>query len=220
MAITSAFQVQDADIEFLKGRWHTLTIGYSAESDRDATFTCIVQHYCGRGRVYHNLSHVKALISLYGDLEPAVDDATVSFAIWFHDIIYDTKREDNEEKSAEFAAEALGGLGVRIDIILGIKNLISATKHHAAEQLSAEGRLFLDLDLSILGAPAELYKEYSSAIRQEYGWVPGFMYRRGRRKILNDFSHRSRIFYTEEMYQRFEDQARRNLEDELKYLTR
>jgi predicted metal-dependent HD superfamily phosphohydrolase len=219
MAITNAFQVQDADIEFLRRQRHALTNGFSPETDSNDTFTSIVQNYSRPGRFYHNLSHIKALLSLYEELEPRVDDAAIWFAIWFHDIIYDTRKEDNEEKSAEFAVVALGGLGVPTNVIVGTKKMILATKRHSVEQLSAEGQLFLDLDLSILGAPEELYKEYSRAIRLEYEWVPGFMYRRGRRK-LDSFSQRRRVFYTDEMYLRFEAQARRNVEDELKDLTR
>jgi predicted metal-dependent HD superfamily phosphohydrolase len=55
--------------------------------------------------------------------------------------------------------------------------MIRATKNHGGEHLSTAGQLFLDLDISILGVPSELYNEYSRAIRTEYDWVPWPMYR-------------------------------------------
>jgi len=221
MSSTRSFQVRESDIELLRNRWHALTANYSDdESARDASFRSIVQEYSGAGRAYHNLSHIKALIALCDEFKSTDGHDAVSFAIWYHDVIYDTRKQDNEESSAVLAGKELRSLGVAANTIAEVVEMILATKHHRAVHLSAEGELFLDLDISILGAPSELYREYSLAIRQEYDWVPLPMYREGRSKILNDFLERRRIFYTAQMSMKFEVQARRNLEDELKELAR
>jgi predicted metal-dependent HD superfamily phosphohydrolase len=143
----------------------------------------------------------------------------VYFAIWFHDVIYDTKKTDNEEKSAEFAVEALGGLGVPEQTVAPTREMILATKHHRADDLSWDMKAFLDLDASILGAPEEIYKEYSGAIRKEYSWVPDSLYRDGRMKVLNDFLEREHIYHTEEIRTRCELQARSNIAEEIKTLS-
>jgi len=219
MSSTYSFQVQEPDIQFLRSRWHALTAKYSDDqSARDASFRQIVQEYSGANRAYHNLSHVKALIARYDEFKSGSDCDAVSFAIWYHDLIYDTRRQDNEENSAALARKALGDLRVAIGTIAEAENMIKATKHHRAKHLSADGELFLDLDISILGAPVALYREYSLAIRQEYNWVPSPVYREARSRILRDFLQRRHIFFNEQMSTQFEDQARSNLEGELKEL--
>ena len=79
--------------------------------------------------------------------------------------------------------------------------------------------MFLDMDLSILGAPDAVYREYSKAIKSEYAWVPEFMYRRERRRILAGFLARATVYLTEVMRNRFEMQARINLDQELQALS-
>jgi len=80
-------------------------------------------------------------------------------------------------------------------------------------------KVFLDLDTSILGAPGEIYEEYSRAIRKEYSWVPDVLYREGRMRILNDFLGRERIYHTEEIKANYEAQARHNIAEEIKALS-
>jgi predicted metal-dependent HD superfamily phosphohydrolase len=76
----------------------------------------------------------------------------------------------------------------------------------------------VDIDLSILGAPPETFDAYQEAIREEYSWVPGFLYRRKRKKILRSFLTRDRIFTTDFFFGRYEERARQNLEGAVKTL--
>jgi predicted metal-dependent HD superfamily phosphohydrolase len=80
-------------------------------------------------------------------------------------------------------------------------------------------KAFLDLDTSILGAPEEIYREYSRAIRKEYSWVPDALYREGRMKVLNDFLGRELIYQTEEISAKYEAQARHNIAEEIRSLS-
>jgi predicted metal-dependent HD superfamily phosphohydrolase len=141
------------------------------------------------------------------------------FAIWYHDVIYEAKRSDNEEKSAEFAVEALAELGVPEQTIAVVREMILATKHHRGAGLSWDMKAFLDLDTSILGAPEEIYEEYSRAIRKEYSWVPDFLYRKGRVKVLNDFLEGEHIYHTDEIRAEYELQARDNITAEIRALS-
>jgi predicted metal-dependent HD superfamily phosphohydrolase len=213
------FEVRAEGFEMLRGRWHELTSRYTdSRPARDAAFRSIVQCYSAETRAYHNLSHIKALIHLYDEFKRNAGYDPILFAIWYHDIIYDTRRHDNEDISADFARDALGTLGVPSVIVWEVDQMIRATKRHDSENLSADGELFLDLDISILGASPELYREYGDAIRREYDWVPWPIYRQARSGILRDFLRPQRIFFTEQMSARFDDQARRNIEQELKEL--
>jgi predicted metal-dependent HD superfamily phosphohydrolase len=215
------FQIGRHDQDFLHAQWVSLASQYSPNPALiESLFNSIVEHYSASERAYHNLSHIQSLLALSESLMGKVQNRdSFYFAIWFHDVIYDTKRSDNEEKSAEFAVEALVGLGVPEQTIAITRDMILATKHHRADDLSWDMKAFLDLDTSILGAPEEIYKEYSRAIRKEYSWVPGFLYRKGRMKVLNDFLDRESIYQTEEIRAEYETQARHNIAEEIRTLS-
>jgi predicted metal-dependent HD superfamily phosphohydrolase len=47
------------------------------------------------------------------------------------------------------------------------------------------------VDLSILGAETPRFDQYEQQVRDEYGWVPGPIYRHKRKAILESFLARS-----------------------------
>jgi predicted metal-dependent HD superfamily phosphohydrolase len=116
------------------------------------------------------------------------------------------------------AVTSLGKLFIPTNTINMVRDMILATKTHEADSLTEDAKIFLDLDLAILGTREEIYKAYSAAIRKEYSWVPGFLYKRGRKNILESFLNRESIYYTEEMTAKYTAQARRNIENELREL--
>lgn len=215
------FQLGHYDLGFLQAQWTSLASRYAPDASVvESLFNALVEHYSDGARAYHNLSHIQSLIALSDSLLDKIHNQDAHyFAIWFHDAIYDTRRADNEEKSAEFAAEALAGITVPERTIADVREMILATKHHRAAGLSWDMQAFLDLDTSILGAPEEIYREYSLAIRKEYSWVPDAMYREGRMKVLNDFLERERIYHTEEIRAKYEAQARHNIAEEIRDLS-
>ena len=214
------FDLGRHDHDFLHAQWVSLTSQYASNrAVIESLFDSIVEHYSASERAYHNLSHIQSLLALSESLLDKVQNRDAFyFAIWFHDVIYDTKSSDNEEKSAEFAAEALAGLEVSEQTVTTTREMILATKHHRADDFSWDMKAFLDLDTSILGAPEDVYKEYSRAIRKEYSWVPDFLYGKGRMKVLNDFLGRERIYNTEEFRAKYETQARHNIAEEIRTL--
>ena len=78
--------------------------------------------------------------------------------------------------------------------------------------------LFLDADLSILGASAEDYIKYAAQVRKEYTVAPDIYYNAGRIKVLQHFLHKARIFTSDFFSDRYEIQANRNVKQELKQL--
>jgi predicted metal-dependent HD superfamily phosphohydrolase len=215
------FQLAHYDPDYLRAQWVSLASRRTSNlSLIESLFNSIVDHYSESERVYHNLSHIQSLFFLSESLLDKIQNRdAVYFAIWFHDVIYDTKRSDNEEKSAEFASEVFGSLGVPEQTIATVWEMILATKYHRGADLSWDTKAFLDLDTSILGAPEEIYKEYSRAIRKEYSWIPDVQYREGRMKVLNDFLGRERIYHTEEFGAKYEAQARHNIAEEVMALS-
>lgn len=217
MSSSSILQASEDDLLFLKDQWYQLLDQYSAHQGKaDSQFSSLAAHYSGPERFYHNLHHIAELLRLINSLRNKLRNyEAVCFAAWFHDVIYNTRKGDNEEKSAELAGEVLIELKVPLETIDFVRELILATKQHTGDSLSQDARVFLDADLSILGAPEHIYLPYSEAIRKEYAWVPDFLYRRERRKVLQSFVARERIYLTDEMWSRFEAQARQNINNEI-----
>ena len=94
--------------------------------------------------------------------------------------------------------------------------MIEATATHVLPDLgdtaaTRDAAFFLDMDLSILGAPAGAFDSYEAAVRREYAWVDGKAWRSGRSAVLRKFLARPQIFHTEALRQRFEAQARKNI---------
>ena len=182
------------------------------------TFNQIVESYSTPNRYYHNLEHIKHILKVIQSLElqtKSFDIKTVKFAAWFHDIVYDTKAKDNEEKSAEYAMEILSSLSIPSDVIKNVKKLILQTKNHCASNTDFNAQVLLDADLAILGSNSDKYSKYTQAIRQEYIWVPKTEYCTARKKILNNFLQRKNIYFTQFMQQTKEELARNNIEIEI-----
>jgi len=172
--------------------------------------------YRADDRHYHNLAHIEAMLALAADYRALLSDPeAVEAAIWFHDAIYDSKAKDNEARSASLARNKLAGRtdAGRLD---RIGAMILATATHQLPRFdddaaTRDASLFLDMDLSILGAAPDAFDVYERAVRREYGWVEEPMWRAGRGAVLKDFLARPRIFLTEEFRRRFEPQARLNM---------
>jgi len=221
MSTRHALQVTESDLRFLKDGWRALTSAYGAGADAaDRWLGALTRDYSAPERHYHNLHHVAEMLRLLGQFEGVVADYdALRFAAWFHDAVYDTRGRTSEEESAEMAVRALGELNVPPPQIQLARRLILATKRHEAEDDLPGLGLFLDADLSILGAGEETYLAYGEAIRKEYSWVPDDAYREGRLKVLTSFLRRERLYYTEPLAGRFEARARRNLSNEIRLLS-
>jgi predicted metal-dependent HD superfamily phosphohydrolase len=140
--------------------------------------------------------------------------AEVLAAVWFHDLIYD-RRGANEERSADVAREALVDLRFPRESVDSVAKMILATRDHDPGDLPEDARLFLDADLAILGSQPETYRRYADAIRFEFSWVPEQVFHAARSGVLHGFLERPRIYLTDEMEERFAEQARANLTWEL-----
>jgi len=214
------FSISAQAVVLLGQEWNRATEKFAQDpAETAAIFDLLVKQYSENGRVYHNLSHVSALLAQAAELQTEIEDYdAVCLAIWFHDAIYNTHKTDNEEKSAKWASSALANLSVPAPTVESVREMILATKDHRPLQLSGDARLFLDLDLAILGASPDVYRHYSRAIREEYSWVPRILYRRARKQILKGFLDRDAIYFSQLMSSRLELRARSNIEAELKEL--
>lgn len=168
-------------------------------------------YYSETHRHYHTLKHIESCLAHLDSITLKELKRNLELAIWFHDVIYNPKKKDNEAKSAEFAALWLAKLSEPSDVISTVKHYIDLTVH-PSEPNTVEEKYLIDIDLSILGASPELFLEYESWIRQEYSFAPSVLYKRGRIQVLKGFLAQSSIYQTDEFKSRFEKQARLNLQ--------
>jgi predicted metal-dependent HD superfamily phosphohydrolase len=183
----------------------------------EAAFRDLVGRYAEAGRFYHNVEHLACVIRGLNEFrECARNFAALKLAGYFHDVIYDPRAPDNEERSAMHAEAVLTELRVAPATVAVVKELILKTKHHDADDSDIDGQILLDVDLAILAAPPAEYDRYARAIRQEYAWVRDDAYRKGRRAVLESFLQRPRIYRTSLYATRdLESRARDNLRREI-----
>lgn len=176
-------------------------------------------------RGYHAWSHPQALLALMAEVrEQLHDPLAVECAILLHDAIYDAGRTDNEQRSAALARELLDGV-VPAKTLARTVRLIDATERHqvppgVSADEADDARIFLDLDLSVLGAADETFDAYEAGVRHEYRHVADADFRRGRAAILAGFLARDRLFLSDWGHERFEARARANLRRSLEALRR
>jgi predicted metal-dependent HD superfamily phosphohydrolase len=168
------------------------------------------------GRAYHNWSHIEAMLALMLEFAHLINDIDVFEAmVVFHDIIYDSRRSDNEELSAQEAERSLDGI-LKLSRLKSVGSGIRATSNHVvpadlSPAVASDIALLCDIDLSILGTEEATFRAYDLAIREEYAWVPEHEWKTGRAAVLRKFLQRPVIYRTPELRDRFETQARKNL---------
>ncbi len=178
----------------------------------------IYKHYSEKKRHYHTLQHLDSLLTQLTAVKDEIQNwDTILFTLYYHDIIYNATKSNNEEKSAELAEKRLKQISVSNDKIELCKRQILATKSHI-KSIDSDTNYFTDVDLSILGKDWKTYSSYYKNVRKEYSIYPDFIYNAGRKKVLNHFLTMDRIFKTDIFYSKFEIQAKQNLQKELELL--
>lgn len=200
--------------------WNDLTSKTSTDKAlNNSLWQEIERNYSGKNRHYHNLNHLEFLIALAIEQQSNLNDFdAMLYSIFYHDIIYKTKHKDNEAKSAALAEVQLAKLNVSKERIQRVSQYIMATKTHEFST-DSDTNYLLDFDLAILGTSPEKYATYTKQIRKEYAAYPDFLYKPGRKLVLEhflglDFIYKTTVFRTE-----LEEAARTNLKNELDVLS-
>ncbi len=179
--------------------------------DDDLRFR-LEEAYDDPGRGYHDRLHLTEVLEHVEDLLAADDqdrDAIV-LAAWFHDAVYDG-RDDDEERSARLAEEALAGTPLAAEV----GRLVRLTAGHRPADDDRAGQLLCDADLAILAADDARYAAYVRGVRTEYAHVPDADFAAGRAAVLRDLLAKPTLFHTEAARARWELRARANVVAEL-----
>lgn len=182
----------------------------AARADPDA-HRRLLERYDDPHRHYHTRRHLAEVLAHWDRLRHRAErPGEAELALWYHDAVHDPRRSDNEALSAALAGEAVLAAGLGPGVAGRVETLILATRHDAPPP-PGDAQLVVDADLAILGEEAARFDEYERQVREEYAWVPGFIYRRKRAEVLRRFEGRATIFATPELRAWGESRARENL---------
>lgn len=173
--------------------------------------------YAEPHRRYHTRAHIEDCLDKLARVEgiTTAERRRLTWAIWWHDAVYDPRRSDNEAASAELALADLAALGVEEADRREVARLIRLTAGHEAAQDDRLGAILVSIDLSILAAEPSRYDAYAAQVRAEYAHVPEAAFRSGRAAVLKRFLAATSLFPEPGMARIWDAPARANLAREL-----
>ena len=176
--------------------------------------------YAEPGRHYHGQRHLEDCIALLHEVQDLDEheERLLRWAILWHDAVYDPGASDNEERSAELAKRDLVECGVETEAADEVARLILLTRGHRAERGDRLGALMVSIDLAVLGSDPERYRGYAEAVRHEYRHLSDEAWSTGRVAVLHVLLDREPLYPDAAFRDRFEAQARLNMNEEIKRL--
>jgi len=151
-------------------------------------------------------------------LNETEDPLALQLAVFYHDLIYNPRADDNELRSAEAAQMCLITVAIPAQTIARTHAHIMATESHEKTN-SNDTNLFLDGDRRILSADWGIYWKYAEAIKKEYSFYPEYLYNDGRVKALRKFLRQDEIYFRSP-FTSLESKARDNMKKEIELLLR
>lgn len=223
----------------LQKRWHKLTdkLGISDQASTEKmqqlfenySKTSKTPYIDGLSREFHSTDHIidclekfDAYMADKNTIKPKYPEI-LELAIFFHDFYYGRSYdvEDSAKEAGKFLREYGNSEFATPKNINLLEKHILATKHSESPDPAdlIDTKLMLDIDLSILGESPEKYGEYCKKIRQEYSKYDDDEFNTGRKEnVLKPFINRNPLFKTEWFRERYENQARINMKNEIKLL--
>lgn len=207
--------------------WREITSDMSKDVS-DTWWSKIMAQYSDQERVTHNVDYLKDTFERFEIVKKELESpSAVALALLFLYYEYDPKAVDCAEKNLEhfktFATDA--GIPDESPLRSKVVNLMEAAATHSTDEHKTDGAFgsedkhyFLDMDIADLGSSPEHYAECTQRIQKEYDFLPESMYKSLRLKVLESFLQIPNIYATREFREKYENQARKNIQDEVKSL--
>ena len=202
----------------LKQRWARFLRAAKLREENGQMFHRLISAYTEPSRHYHGAKHIRHCLEqldLVRKICPGL--IAVEASIWFHDVVYDADRKDNEFLSARVAAERLHEMGMPQPTISVVEELILNTRHQEMP-MSRGGKFMVDIDLSGLGQSPARFNADGRDIRKEYAHIDDAVFNKGRAALFQRLLDRPTIYATPFFRDRYEEQARQNLSNSLRRL--
>ena len=196
----------------LYDRWVDLWQRLGATGNPVAIFQQLQARYSESHRAYHTLAHLEHCFQELDQVRDTISNPElVELIIWWHDVVYDPRRGDNETTSAKLLLDLLSNTNIDPELLKQAARGVEVTAHSETVPDDTDLQTVLDIDLAILGQQEPRYHAYREEIRQEYSFVPLPEYASGRVRILQSFLDRPSIYRTNHFRDRYEEAARHNL---------
>ncbi len=143
------------------------------------------------------------------------DEGAVAAAGFFHDLVYEPRRHDNERASADVARTGLAELGWPPERVERVAAMIEATEHHRLDDADRDTAALLAADLAVLAAEPARYADYVRAVRREYAHVDDEGWTAGRSAVLQTLLGRPQLYASHLGLDDWERRARANIAAEL-----
>lgn len=203
--------MQQGSVLLGEERWQAMWQTLGAERPPQNLRQQLLDAYSEFHRSYHTLQHLgECLVGLEQLRDLAERPAEIELALWFHDAVYDPKRKDNEQRSADWASEAVLGADLAPVVAERIVAMVMATRHQSLP-VTTDEKILIDIDLAILGASPERFAEYEQQIGREYHWVAEAQRIVTRGRILQSFLDRECVYSSAPFKTLLEQRARQNL---------
>lgn len=205
-----------------ESNWVKLWYSTGAQGDPKPPYMDLRARYAEPHRRYHTWEHIITGLKELEAVEHLAENPTaIRLAYYFHDAVYDTRVPDsqNVDQSAELAVTVMRQAQLSQSITAKVSDLIIVTKH-AVSPVGIDAQLMVDIDFSTLGKSELEFNRYERGVRQEYAWVDEQTFRNARAGILERFVQRPQIFNTPYFRDRYEAQARFNLQSSISRLQR
>ncbi|XP_066585302.1 uncharacterized protein [Prorops nasuta] len=212
----------------LEEGWKEATNGLK-EDVCEEWFNKLKNAYSEERRVYHNLDSLCEKLGHYYQIKDNLKNPqALLLALFFQNFEYDPKALDGENKNLEHFISFMDEADVSSEselreeacALLKVVSTHSTEAHKVGGAFGGEdAHYFLDLDMAVLGSPPESYAEYREHIRGEYLFLSEPMYIALRLKVLQNFLQIPNIFATKEFRDKYEEQARQNIQAEVELLS-
>ncbi len=183
----------------------------SSAADRGAEiYGQLKARYMEPHRRYHTPVHIAHCLNQFDLAREHMDEPdAVEMAIWFHDVIYESKSTDNELKSAELFTE-LAGSNVSAEFNSRVRDLIMVTVHRQLPETGDE-KFVVDIDLSSFGLPWDRFLKDSEGVREEFPHLSDREFYPGQKVFMESLISRKNFCFTKFFRDRHEDTARDNI---------
>ena len=169
-------------------------------------------------RHYHTLAHIEQCLGMFDQckLLASKPDA-LELAVWFHDVIFEPGKSDNEKRSAQLYLQLSDG--VHDEPTRGlVDRLIMATLHDGSSLADSDAIYMVDIDLSSFGLSWDEFLQDSQNLRLESAALSDAEYYRRKTNFQSCLLAKERFYLSDYFAERLETQARANLARYFAYL--
>jgi predicted metal-dependent HD superfamily phosphohydrolase len=166
--VTSTLDNESSSQQYLRHSWHSLVVDRlgASSSDSNHWFAIVSSRYNETWRHYHTLMHIHDLLQLAELHRHQLNSpAVVELSIWFHDVVYDPKSNDNEVESVKLFEQFCSQVSLPTSMVRDVTRFILCTIKHELDNSSSSNseeeeqkivndlKYFLDFDVSVLARP-------------------------------------------------------------------